>query len=674
MQSFEPRSKYSSFPGPLLPWQRTRSTVIEPQLEPLPTKRQKLGIAAQLIIPFVTISLVTTVLLAVTFCCYMSSALTESLQEKSEIVTRDLASELKDPLMLGEYDRIKRIVGAAVKHDHDVVYAEVVFPSGSVVAHSDPIYMHPAVKPMTADQTAALAANGVGRIDTLNPNIFEIVAPIQVREVSGATLHMGVSTDRTLSSIRGAQLLVLCIGLAALLWGVCVYVWQTKRSITGPIKDVVRIASRISKGDLGANVPVGRNDEIGELLTAMNDMVQYLREMASVADLIAGGDLTVKVHARSNEDLFGNALQKMVESLEKQTKELAARELRFRSLCETSPIGIFETDRFGRVTYANAFWERISGVPLEEMRGCFWYKNVHPMDQRKVLEPWHELVASGNRELFTSEFRIIKKNGLADCQCSTIPLKAADGTIIGYVGTVEDITKRLAMLEEREEFIATLTHDLKNPLIGANRALELLADQKIGPVSKNQAELLIQLRDTNKRLLSLIQNLLAVYRLEKDANAVYLADHDLSKLASTCVKEISLIAASRNIDIDLKLPPKMLISKVDAAAIQRVFQNLMDNALKFTHHGGRISLELKQQCEQAVFTITDNGVGIATNEQKHLFQRFSQGTDGKKFRHGSGLGLYLCKQIVEAHKGTIVCASREGSGTTFQVSIPRSVG
>jgi signal transduction histidine kinase len=306
------------------------------------------------------------------------------------------------------------------------------------------------------------------------------------------------------------------------------------------------------------------------------------------------------------------------------------------------------------------------------MHGLPWYAKVHRGDQKMVLDRWQTMTSSNSAE-YSTEFRVIRPDGeIIWGQCTAIPLKSS-GKVTGYVGTVEDITKRLSMLEEREEFIATLTHDLKNPLIGANRVLELLADQQIGPITTGQAELLMQLRDSNMRLLCLIQNLLEVYRLEKDVNALLLADHDLVKLASMCVSEIMPIAKSKNIDVDIKLPSHLPASRVDGHAIQRVLQNLIDNALKFTPRGGRITVELSHLEDIIEFRVSDTGVGISKKEQKKLFQRFAQGTSGKKYSPGTGLGLYLCKQIVDAHKGSITCTSEEGIGTTFQIQLPCGV-
>ncbi len=230
--------------------------------------------------------------------------------------------------------------------------------------------------------------------------------------------------------------------------------------------------------------------------------------------------------------------------------------------------------------------------------------------------------------------------------------------------------KRLAILEQREEFMATLTHDLKNPLIGTNRVLELLAEQAMGTITDEHAELLLQIRDSNKILLAMIQNLLDVYRFEKDIDAVVLANTFLSDIVESCLKDIKPIADNRKIEIKSDYSEVRRAVSADAFAMRRVFQNLLDNALKFTPAGGRIDLRVGPTNGSVCVEIADNGPGMSQEELSKIFTRFAQGRAGRKFSPGTGLGLFLCKQIVDAHNGQITCQSTEGEGTRFKIVIP----
>lgn len=171
-------------------------------------------------------------------------------------------------------------------------------------------------------------------------------------------------------------------------------------------------------------------------------------------------------------------------------------------------------------------------------------------------------------------------------------------------------------------------------------------------------------------LLSMIQNLIEVYRFEKDINAVTIENTNLLRIISSCIEDIAPIAHNREIRLTTEFPNSLRDVRADSNAIRRVVQNLLDNALKFTPSGGEIKLTVHPTNGCISLKIGDTGPGISEEEQGRLFQRFSQGRVGKKYTPGTGLGLYLCKQIIDAHHGQITCSSEPGSGTTFSITLP----
>ncbi len=281
----------------------------------------------------------------------------------------------------------------------------------------------------------------------------------------------------------------------------------------------------------------------------------------------------------------------------------------------------------------------------------------------------------------------IRQKGRAEPQFVSVngrPLKDEAGTLIGGVIVWRDVTRQrlseeqsrlLLIMEQREDFMATLTHDLKNPLIGANRILELFAEGSLGSLTAEQSELLLKLRDSNKSLLTLIQNLIEVYRYERDIHTIHFEDTNLGELVSDCVEQVVPIADNRGIAIKCDLPADKDTVLADKSSIRRVLQNLLDNAAKFTPDGGLIKVAVRPGCEQVSVDVENSGPGISPEDAEQLFKRFAQGTAGKKYLPGTGLGLYLCKQIVQAHQGEISCSSRQDVSTIFTVSLPvRRVG
>lgn len=230
--------------------------------------------------------------------------------------------------------------------------------------------------------------------------------------------------------------------------------------------------------------------------------------------------------------------------------------------------------------------------------------------------------------------------------------------------------ERLKLLEQREDFIATLTHDLKNPLIGANRVLDLLAEGTLGKLSDQQTRLLLSIKDSNDALISMIRNLLEVYRFDKDFESLQKESTDLTGMVSDYVKSIQPILDDKEIHITLNCQNIGTIP-TDRVAIMRVIQNLVDNAIKFTPRHGYILVKLWYEHPKAYFQITDSGPGVPEEERSRLFQRFFQGRRGRASASGTGLGLYLCRQIIEAHQGSIWCESySDRAGATFTLALP----
>lgn len=264
------------------------------------------------------------------------------------------------------------------------------------------------------------------------------------------------------------------------------------------------------------------------------------------------------------------------------------------------------------------------------------------------------------------------KMGAQDCLIKTNINARALLRIIEYSilrKQSEVYATRLILMEQREQFMATLTHDLKNPLLGADRILEHLIGGKLGKLNDEQFRVLEMLRSSNKSLLNMVQNLIEVYRQKKDAGALSYEAVDISELLGSCVTEFTHQAQARNVAIKSDcLPP--LVIEADSSSIRRVIHNLLDNALKFTPSGGCVDVRVKRNGSCALLEIEDTGTGIAADEMGMLFQPFCQGAEGRKYSPGTGLGLYLCRQIVEAHGGRINCKSKPGCGTTFKVSLP----
>jgi signal transduction histidine kinase len=232
--------------------------------------------------------------------------------------------------------------------------------------------------------------------------------------------------------------------------------------------------------------------------------------------------------------------------------------------------------------------------------------------------------------------------------------------------------QELSLSAQREEYMATLFHDLKNPLLGMNNVLRIMREGRLGNISDDQNIALEQLIESNMQLVSMIQNVVEVYRFERSVDEVTLENTNLLNALSSCIASIVPVARERQIAISTEFPKGPVTVFANKNALRRLWQNILDNALKFTPADGSIVVRALLHNSHVTVEIEDTGPGIPEDEQKVLFKRFKQSSAGKQSMSGTGLGLYLCKKIVTAHGGEISCTSHRGKGTVFSVTLPKA--
>jgi len=232
------------------------------------------------------------------------------------------------------------------------------------------------------------------------------------------------------------------------------------------------------------------------------------------------------------------------------------------------------------------------------------------------------------------------------------------------------VDERDHIARQREDFVSRLTHDLRTPLVAADRMLHLLQEGAFGPVPSAMNEPLDTMIGSNQHLLKMVNQLLDVYRYEASRKTLAFSPIILPDLIAEIGAELAPLAMDKGLDMKLNLTDNTdCEGKVlgDALELHRAFTNLIGNAIKFTDTG---FVEIRSHTiptHYLTVEIQDTGPGISTQEQAILFERFRT---GNHTRAGSGLGLYLSRQILEAHKGTLEIQSQVGAGSLFTVRLP----
>jgi two-component system, NarL family, sensor kinase len=225
----------------------------------------------------------------------------------------------------------------------------------------------------------------------------------------------------------------------------------------------------------------------------------------------------------------------------------------------------------------------------------------------------------------------------------------------------------------REDFASTLTHDLKTPLLGAIEALNAFQQGSFGLVQSAQHQVLATIIRSHQSTLQLVEMLLDIYQNDTEGLKLHLLSVDLVRLAEEVITTLRELAASRRIHIALTYGEsefrKFLWVNGDPFQLQRVLANLLTNAINHSPRDSRVEVRMETTPAGQIIRIIDDGAGVNRLEIAHLFERFYQGQSDRQAK-GSGLGLYLSRQIVEAHGGTIWAENRSPKGAIFAFRLP----
>ncbi len=241
----------------------------------------------------------------------------------------------------------------------------------------------------------------------------------------------------------------------------------------------------------------------------------------------------------------------------------------------------------------------------------------------------------------------------------------------GFVLVLRDISQRKEMDRLRDDFVSTLTHDLRTPLLAAIQTLGFLEDGTLGELNEKQTDMIQMMTQNNRDLLGLVNVLLEVYKYESGQQRLVMDTVNLHELIQNIGKELQALALQKKQTLTIHVSSDTPMVRGDKQELRRVFINLIGNAIHHTPGGGQIEIFKSEPADAAnlVLNVKDTGRGIPAQDIPKLFQRFSQGTS-KVRSSGTGLGLYLSRQIIEAHHGKIWVNSTEGKGTCFSVSLP----
>lgn len=242
---------------------------------------------------------------------------------------------------------------------------------------------------------------------------------------------------------------------------------------------------------------------------------------------------------------------------------------------------------------------------------------------------------------------------------------------LGIMKIFNDVTREKVLDKLKSEFISVAAHQLRTPLAAIKWIFELILSGDSGEVNTEQRKYLNKGYESNERMISLVRDLLDVSRIEEGRYGYEFTQQDLLVILNEIIWNVKSMAEKGKIKIIFNKPNKLLLMNLDREKITMVLQNVIENAVKYTPENGKVEINLKKNDTNIILEVADNGVGIPAQDQEKLFTKFFRATNVVRMQtEGTGLGLFIAKNIIEKHGGTIRLESKEGKGTKVIITFP----
>jgi NtrC-family two-component system sensor histidine kinase KinB len=422
--------------------------------------------------------------------------------------------------------------------------------------------------------------------------------------------------------------------LGALLLGLLASAVLTSRLVR-PLSVLSQAVRRVGEGDLVARARIVGRDEIAQVAREFNVMADRLGEYRS-------SSLGELLQAQ-------RASQAAIDSL-------------------PDPVLVLATD--GRLLNVNITAETLLGLSVESelpdpiaAADPTVREQVHRLSEH-VRAGKGAYVPKGLEE----SVGVLTSEGVRYFLSRAMPVFGERGELVGLTVLLQDVTRLRRFDELKNDLVATVAHEFRTPLTSLRMAIHLCLEGTVGPISEKQADLLFAAREDCERLQGIVDDLLDLSRIQAGRIELHSRPVSSASLLESAIDAHRAIAKERKVELSLGAPTIDKAVLADTDRLQLVLGNLVSNALRHTREGGRVDLRAAPDGKQVRFEVRDTGEGIAREHLDRLFERFYRVPGAQS--GGAGLGLYIAKEIVDAHGGHIGVESDPGQGSVFWFTLP----
>ncbi len=462
-------------------------------------------------------------------------------------------------------------------------------------------------------------------------------------------IQIGISPDLMNKKVREMWGAAIIITISIMTGGViCIY--YLTRLYLKPLETLAYVAEKVSQGDLSQNAPPAGKDEVGTLTEVFNQMTHSLslREK-DCRDYIHQLERMNRKQAELNMTLE-NRVKERTEKLQQVVHQVRSEKMKTERILHEIDDGVIVLDQNGKTIMINPaarlmLMKEDHKEPDNAAADCPEYSDIE-----KVL-----LDHSGNSNLKAKSF----------------PLRDNEGLLLGKIIVIHDVTHYMEVDRLKSEFVSHVSHELKTPLTSIKGYVDNLRDRIVGDLNERQEEYLERVGKNTDRLIRMIDDLLNISRIESGKMTLNFSHLIMSELIEEVSRGLRPLATQKKIEMSFMKSDGDGLVMADRDKIEQAVINLVNNAILYTPPGGKVMISMEHDLGYIKTSIRDTGIGIPTEEQPLIFDRFYRlEKDSILEPRGTGLGLYITRNVIEMHGGKIWVTSEVGKGSEFTFTLP----
>ena len=443
---------------------------------------------------------------------------------------------------------------------------------------------------------------------------------------------------------------------------------ETKKTL----EKLTPLLQQIAVGDFSGNVEIPEEEnEFTELLMGLQLMINDLKECSEEREKIQKEGIKKPEETKNGSD----------EEVGTQNWEITKEKAHIETVLENLSSGLIEYDSSFCIKRINFAAENMLGVKREDVIDLKVLPEDKDMEGRGSLSiVSYPVLAKEGKKISTGPFG--KEGSIheltidfpekREVEVVTIPLtniKTEERE--GFIKIIRDITKERQISRSKSDFINIAAHQLRTPMSGVKWVLRMVLDGDAGLLGSSQRKLLDKGYETNEKMILMVNDLLNVARIEDDRFGYVFRKGDIVEAIRGAVNELRLMAEKGDVDLIFEKPEDVPPFVFDFSKIQLAFHNLINNAIKYTKAGGTVKVSLEKTEDNITVQVQDTGIGIPEGQIDKMFSKFFRAENVMRLQvGGSGLGLFIVKDVVTRHGGTITVKSVENKGTTFTLQMP----